>query len=626
MSLSPKLVRKAFWLAAVACGCGGADEGPGSTEGGGTSAATGGDGANSGDGGAGSSTECEPGSTLPCYPGDPVTEGVGPCHPGTQTCDPDGTGYGACAGAIVPVDETCASPADDDCDGLVDEEGVDCTCTPGAEQPCYSGPAGTSGVGLCVSGVQQCLSTGVGYGACQGEVAPAIEYCGTSVDENCDGDPYCGGIEKVLMGIGDAPNSGKAQAGLGVACQATHCAAGGVYKGAIAVGASTLTSVGNDDAWLFGLTAGGAASWAKSWGTSGNDAVRAIAPSASGGFIVLGDFETASVALGDACSTVTGPTESNLLVFEIDPLGACVWAKAFGSSGDVEGAAVAVSSGGQIAITGGFTGTLTLGGDSLTSSGTDMFVAVLSDTGDVTWAKKVGGASSQVGTEVGFDASGDLVAAGNVQGTAEFASTTWPSGGGVDALVLRLSSAGSLVWGKRYGGTGDQVVSGLAVKDTGDFFLVGSFEGTLNFDSDPLGALENEPGTARDAYVSELSAEGDELFSDWYESDGGWVEPSGLSMDDAEQVYWVGSFTGEADVVYDAPIAGTEGFVLKLSSDEEFWSLALLGQGSQEPFAVAATGTGIAVVVGQFAGSMTVGSQSLDAKSLTDGFLLMAGP
>lgn len=60
-------------------------------------------------------------------------------------------------------------------------------CTPGAEEPCYNGPADTLGVGTCIAGIATCNDRGTALGPCVGEVLPAAEPCGSSADENCDG-------------------------------------------------------------------------------------------------------------------------------------------------------------------------------------------------------------------------------------------------------------------------------------------------------------------------------------------------------------------------------------------------------------------------------------------------------
>jgi hypothetical protein len=58
-------------------------------------------------------------------------------------------------------------------------------CEAGATTPCYSGPAGTEGVGICAAGVATCGAGGT-WGACIGEVDPLPEVCG-GPDSDCDG-------------------------------------------------------------------------------------------------------------------------------------------------------------------------------------------------------------------------------------------------------------------------------------------------------------------------------------------------------------------------------------------------------------------------------------------------------
>ncbi len=62
---------------------------------------------------------------------------------------------------------------------------VDATiCTTGETRPCYDGPPGTEGVGVCRSGTQTC-SNGQ-WGSCQEEVLPQQEVC-DGLDNDCDG-------------------------------------------------------------------------------------------------------------------------------------------------------------------------------------------------------------------------------------------------------------------------------------------------------------------------------------------------------------------------------------------------------------------------------------------------------
>ena len=137
------------------------------------------------EGGAG--CVCAPGSTATCYTGPVGTLGVGVCQAGTKTCNSMGTDYGPCTGEVVPTAETCNTPADDDCDGAVNEDGAGCVCAPNSTAACYTGPAGTLGVGACMAGTKQCDSQGTAYGACVGEITPLAETCNTTADDDCDG-------------------------------------------------------------------------------------------------------------------------------------------------------------------------------------------------------------------------------------------------------------------------------------------------------------------------------------------------------------------------------------------------------------------------------------------------------
>src|SRR5439155_3198949 len=113
---------------------------------------------------------CAPGSTTSCYDGPMGTLGVGICKAGMATCNGQGTAYGPCMGEVLPQAETCNTPDDDNCNGMANEGGVACVCTPGTMSSCYDGPMGTLGVGICKGGTHVCNALGNGYGVCVGEV------------------------------------------------------------------------------------------------------------------------------------------------------------------------------------------------------------------------------------------------------------------------------------------------------------------------------------------------------------------------------------------------------------------------------------------------------------------------
>src|SRR5690606_10658543 len=109
------------------------------------------------------------------------------CQAGSNRCNADGTAWSGCVGEVLPADESCATPFDEDCDGVAGD-GLDCSgCSIGQTVACYSGPPETVDVGLCRAGTQSCGFSRV-FGPCTGEVLPRPEACDfAGEDENCDG-------------------------------------------------------------------------------------------------------------------------------------------------------------------------------------------------------------------------------------------------------------------------------------------------------------------------------------------------------------------------------------------------------------------------------------------------------
>ena len=116
------------------------------------------------------------------------------CH-----CDYMGEPRGVCGGHMRDVDGNCPRPADyvateegdascdgrdNDCDGEIDEG--TCPCTDGNSRPCYDGPAGTAGTGICRQGSQTCQNGS--WGSCTGQRTPEPQAsCSDTSDNDCDG-------------------------------------------------------------------------------------------------------------------------------------------------------------------------------------------------------------------------------------------------------------------------------------------------------------------------------------------------------------------------------------------------------------------------------------------------------
>lgn len=126
---------------------------------------------------------------------------------GSETCVD-----GSCRGSL-PL--TCARG--ESCDPM-----IGCvSCSPeGSLRACYSGPAGTLGIGRCRGGTQRC-DVGGRWLACEGQVLPALdETCGNAVDDDCnravdDGCSVCrdGEVRSCFTGPGVSRGVGVCSAG-----------------------------------------------------------------------------------------------------------------------------------------------------------------------------------------------------------------------------------------------------------------------------------------------------------------------------------------------------------------------------------------------------------------------------
>ncbi len=123
--------------------------------------------------------ECLPSTTRSCYEGPTGTLGVGECRAGIQTCGSEWY-YEACLGQVLPTTEIPNNGIDEDCNGL------DAQCIPETVQPCYTGPSGTEGIGICRAGTITCASDGM-FGACEGQILPITEIPNNGIDEDCNG-------------------------------------------------------------------------------------------------------------------------------------------------------------------------------------------------------------------------------------------------------------------------------------------------------------------------------------------------------------------------------------------------------------------------------------------------------
>jgi hypothetical protein len=570
-----------------------------------------------GQGGA-PATVCEPGAQTTCYEGPDGTLGLGACHDGVKTCKPDGSGFGACEGQVLPAKaENCDTPVDDDCDGSTSNG---CGCKPGATKDCYEGPAGTAGLGQCKGGTKTCSDDGSGYGPCVGQVLPAAENCDTPDDEDCDGSGACqsGGTQasKIFGGAGDQQVLGMAMTSGG------ELVVVGRFQGTVDFGGGALTSAGGDDVFVVRFWSNGSFAWAERFGDAGDQRANAVAVDMAGNVFVAGGFG-GTLDFGKSKITSAGGTDGFVAAF--DKSGNHLWARAFGDASDQEALGVSSSQFGDVTVVGRFTGTANFGGGDLASAGGhDAFAAGYDVAGSYAWSKAFGDPGEQTAFSVATDPSGNAWITGSTAGTVDF-------GGGPlaakadDAFVLKLGSNGGHLASHLYGGAESQAGRAIAVDATGAPVFGGSTLGPLDLGTGPLAC-----GQGTGLFLARLDANGATTSAACFGAPSpGLYDPLGLAFASNGDVVATGGFQGKLDLGALAiqSAGGLDVFYARFSG-------ALVpsqahrygGAGDQVGRAAVGDPSSAAWIGGSFAGTIDVGAKPVPTLGGDDAFLAKLAP
>jgi hypothetical protein len=569
------------------------------------------------EGGAG--CVCVPGTTQPCYTGPAGTQGVGVCKGGVKTCAADGLGYGACVGEVVPQAEKCNTPEDDNCNGQVNEAGAGCICTPGATQPCYSGPPGTQGVGACVGGMQVCNGLGTAWGACAGEVVPQPENCNTTADEDCDGTtPPCAGGVAWAKGFGTIVD----EEGIAVAVDGSNnVLLAGYTNGTVDYGCGPLSAAGSGDgALVVKYSPSGSCLWSRSLGV-GADAM-SVAVDAAGN-VYLHGISTEATDFGGGVIPWAGGND--VFVVKLDPNGNFLWAKGYGDAFNQNAVSIVVDGPGDVYLYGYFQGTVSFGGPTLTSAGgNDLYVAKLTTNGAHVWSKRFGELSNQNAKAATLDPSGNLIIVGNLNGSIDFGGGMLTSAGFADVFVAKLTSAGAHVWSKRFGDSSDQNGAGVATDPQGNVILAGYYSGSIDFGG---GTLTSASGS--DVYLTKLSPAGAHVWSKTFPGTSN-QSANAVAVDPSGACAITGITTGSTDFGGGSGLphaGGGDVYVAKYDANgNHLWSRAFGDGAAQAGKAIAVDSTGAAIITGIYLGPTDFGAGAIQTFGGEDLFIAKFEP
>jgi hypothetical protein len=276
----------------------------------------------------------------------------------------------------------------------------------------------------------------------------------------------------------------------------------GSFSGTVSFGSDVLTSAGSTDVFaaIIYNTDGSILDSGQAGGTGADvsNSIDANAAESPDAFYITGSF-SGSATFGTTTLTSVGSTDIFIAKFTT----AFLWAIGTGGTSADAGYGITVDSSGYSYVTGSFQGTMSMGSQSLTSSGgTDIFVAKVNSSGNPNWGIKSGSTSSDDAGAIALDASGNICVGGFFRSTAAFGSISLTSSGGKDVFVAQISNAsGTWKWATKAGGTSDEVGYALICDSSGDTYPVGDFGGTATFGTNTLTS-----GGGSDIFAAKLTA------------------------------------------------------------------------------------------------------------------------
>ncbi len=296
------------------------------------------------------------------------------------------------------------------------------------------------------------------------------------------------------------------------------------------------------------------------------------------------------------------------------------WASQGGGTGDAYALGVSALPDGSSIITGSFSGTVTFGATTLTSTGLrDTFTAKVNADGSYAWAIRGGGTGTDIANGVSALPDGSSIITGQFNGTATFGTTTLISTGWWNTFTAKVNADGSYAWAIRGGGTTTAYAYGVSALPDGSSIITGLFDGTATFGTT---TLTSETGF-QDTFTAKVNADGSYA---WASQGGGtgFDTATGVSaLPDGSSII-TGGFNGTATFGTTPPLISTglyDIFTAKVNADGSYaWAIRGGGTGDDQANGVSALPDGSSIITGDFQDTATFGTTTLISTGSYDTF------
>jgi FlgD Ig-like domain len=296
------------------------------------------------------------------------------------------------------------------------------------------------------------------------------------------------------------------------------------------------------------------------------------------------------------------------------------WSKRFGDANPQQGWSVATDAFGNVVLAGQFEGTINLGGGVLTSiGGNDIFLAKFDASGNHLWSHGFTDPNYDNSPSVAVDASGNVIMSGNFSGSIDFGGDPLnATGADVDIFLVKFDPDGNHVWSYSFGDASTELSGSVAVDASGNIVWTGYFFQTVNFGGDVLTST-----SVFDMYLVKFGPNGNHIWSESYGLTGSELSTH-LKVDASGNVVVGGRFNGTVNFGGGVLTAagGVDIYLVKFGSGgNHLWSHRFGDANTQLVGGLAFDTQGNVILSGGFMGGVNFGGSLLTSAGNYDVFI-----
>jgi hypothetical protein len=349
----------------------------------------------------------------------------------------------------------------------------------------------------------------------------------------------------------------------------------GYFRGAVNFGADfgitdIKTSAGISDVFITRINANGTYGWTRRLGGVFGDCGFGITIYSTGIYITGYFQDTVDFGIDFGATDIkTSAGYYDIFLTRINANGTYGWTKRMGGPSYDGGFEITSDQSDNIYVTGYFNDTVNFGADFGTTGiktatgGADIFIARISTGATYGGVKQIGGSTYEEVKDITTDSFENIYLTGEFMGTVNFGADfgkadSKTSEGESDIFITKIKADGTYGWTKRIGGDWTDTGEGITKDASGNIYVAGYFEGTVNFGAD-FGLTDTKTSEGRsDVFVTKINVAkgtyGGTNRMGGAEQDFG----EGVVTDPSGNVYVIGEFEDMVDFGADFGVTDTK--------------------------------------------------------------------